>query len=98
MRGNRSELASGRKLPQCHVNMPPLRVYTMENCDRFVKQIALAIIIVVIIIIIIIIIIIVITIITIITCNILEGPLQDVLDALVTFQDVPDLDPTHRQH
>ena len=76
--------------------MHPLRMYTMENCDRFVKQIALAIIIVVIIIIIIIII--VITIITIITCNILEGPLQDVLDALVTFQDVPDLDPTHRQH
>ena len=37
MRGNRSELASGRKLPQCHVNMHPLRVYTKENCGRFVK-------------------------------------------------------------
>ena len=37
LRGNRSELAPGQKFPQGHVNMHPLRVYTMENCGRFVK-------------------------------------------------------------
>ena len=37
------------------------------------------------------------------SCNLrissnLEGPLLGMLDAIVTFQDVSDLEPTHRQH